>query len=266
MKRKMKFKKDSFNWKSLFVESKVSKPIYYVVSGSDLYGWSSKDSDIDLRGAHCEELTSIIGLSGYHEVREKSLNDLDFVSFDVKKEANLIMANNSNVLEHIAATPVYKSKAYPKLKELAEKSLSKLVAKPYYGMAIYNLQKYLRSFNESYREAPVKKYLYVLRAYMAGVYALERGRIEPNINKLNGMRMFRLPIVDELVKLKKAGNEKDFINGNPEAEEAINFLAKRFKEAEETSILPPTPNTYTELNEYLIKIRLGEKLERPQNT
>jgi len=60
--------------------------------------------------------------------------------------------------------------------------------------------------------------------------------------------------------LKKTGKEKDFINGNPEAEEAINFLAKRFKEAEETSILPPTPNTYTELNEYLIKIRLGENI------
>ena len=162
---------------------KISKPIYYVLSGSHLYGFNSPDSDIDIRGAHCEELYEIIGIHRQKEVRERTDGDLDFVSFDLRKELQLILSNNSNVLEHLAAPTVYKSKYHPQLQSLAERSLSKLVAKPYWGMAQYNTHKYLRTSNESYRESPLKKYLYVIRSYMAGIHALKKHRIEPNLKE-----------------------------------------------------------------------------------
>jgi len=244
-------------WVKWFDEAKVTQPIFYTLSGSHLYGFNSKDSDYDIRGCHIESLPKVIGVSGYHEVREKTIDkDIDFVSFDIAKEIKLILANNSNVLEHWSGKAIYKSEPYKELKPLVEKSISKLVAKPYWGMAQHNLHKYLRTYNESYREAPVKKYLYVLRAYMAGIYVLDTGIIEPNIVKLNKMRKFQIDVVDELVKLKQQGKEKDFINGHPDAEETINKLQKMFKESEEASTLPATPNTYSELNKFLIKWRL----------
>ncbi len=249
------------NWKEVFAEARVSRPIYYTLSGSHLYGFNSKNSDIDIRGCHAEEIRAFAGLAGYHEVRELSRKELDFSSFDIKKEISLIMANNSNVLEHLSdsAVPVYKSKHYTALKKLAHSSISKLVAKPYWGMAQFNLHKYLRRFNEAYREAPTKKYLYVLRAYMAGIYVLEKGRIEPNIAKLNRMALFQLPIVDELVEIKRKGLEKDSLPVRKvnAAEEAVTFLAKRFAQAESETRLPNAPTTYEEANNLLLEIRLG---------
>ena len=255
----MNFNKISskINFKELFVDAKVVRPVYCAISGSHLYGFNSKDSDIDIRGCHCEELNNVIGLNREHEVRQFTDKVIDFESFDLKKELGLIMANNSNVLEHLASPPLYKSKHYEELKSIGEKSLSKLVAKPYFGMAQHNLFKYLRTFNESYREAPVKKYLYVLRALMAGIYALERKRIEPNLKILNKTRMFQISVVDELIERKQQGKEKDFVAGNPEAEKAINDLQKQFKTAEENSTLPPSPLTYQIANDFLIKLRMS---------
>ena len=254
----MKFNKikSTVDWKELLFKAKVSKPIYYTVSGSHLYGFNSTDSDVDIRGAHCEELPNLIGLNHEPDFREFTEGEMDFVSFDVRKEMLLILANNSNVLEHLAAPAIYKSKHYLELKQLAEDSLSKLVAKPYRGMAQHNLQNYLRTFNESFREAPVKKYLYVMRALMAGICALERKRIEPNIKRLNKLRTFQIPVVDELVELKQRGKEKDFMAGNAEADKAIDVLFKHFAHAEENSSLPPAPMTYQRANDLLVKWRM----------
>jgi hypothetical protein len=243
------------NWKELFEKTKVRQPIYYALSGSHLYGFNSPDSDIDIRGCHIEPLYEVIGLHREKEVREQTIGEIDFVSFDIRKEMTLMLANNSNVLEHLAADTVYKSKHHARLKALAEKSISKLVAKPYYGMAQFNTHKYLHTFNESYREAPVKKYLYVLRAYMAGIYALGSGRIEPNIKKLNAMRRFQIPIVDELVRLKVEGEEKTEMMENKEADEALTFLQKWFHEAEDSSSLPNSPQTFEEANDFLLELR-----------
>lgn len=244
------------DWKKLFAETKVVKPIYYTLSGSHLYGFNSPDSDIDIRGCHCEELYNVIGLHREIDVREKTIGEIDFVSFDLRKELSLVLANNSNVLEHLATEPVYRGKPYAELRSLAEKSLSKMVAKPYWGLAESNLHKYLRTYNESYREAPVKKYLYVIRSLMAGVAALERHRIEPNLRKLNKMRMFQISVVDELIELKTNGKEKMYVSGCKEADEAIVKLQKMFKESEESTTLPPTPNTFEAINKFLIDTRM----------
>jgi len=251
--------KSKIDWKGLFQKMHVTKPIYVALSGSHLYGFNSPDSDIDLRGCHCEPLYEVLGLHGNKDTREGTDGEIDFVSFDIRKELGLVMANNSNVLEHLAATPVYKSNYfYEELKDVAEKSLSKLVAKPYMGMAVANQNKYLRTFNEAYREATAKKYLYVIRGYMAGIYALENKRIQPNLKKLNEMRRFKIPIVDELIELKM--KKAEFVDVTQEirmeADKAIDYLAKEFAHAEANTTLPSSPQNYDKANELLIKIRM----------
>jgi hypothetical protein len=248
----------SIDWKNLIFEAGVHKPVYYTLSGSHLYGFNSPDSDIDIRGCHCEELYSVLGLSKPSEVRMLVKGEMDFNSFDLKKELCLVLDNNSNVLEHLAATPLYSSNRFKELKEIAEKALSKRVAKPYWGMAESNLVKYLRTFNSSFREHPAKKYLYVIRGYMAGIYALQSGRIQPNLKTLNKMRMFKLSVVDELIEAKLHGNEKMMVTGCDEADRAIVQLQKMFKIAEESSTLPNEPNekVVKEANDFLIKCRM----------
>lgn len=245
------------DWKALFNEAKVTRPIYVTLSGSDLYGFNSPDSDIDFRGCHCEELASVIGLKAPNEVRIYAKGDIDYVSTDLKKELGLILANNSNYIEHVLSQPVYKTKPYAQLRAIAQKSISALIGKPYYGMAEHNLHLYIRTFNPEYREHSVKKSLYVLRGYMAGIHVLETGKLEPNLKKLNKMRRFRIPLVDELVEMKIVGTEHMSTSTHQLTDDLINRLQKEFKSVEANTILPPKPDesVYQEANSFLLDTR-----------
>jgi uncharacterized protein len=249
--------RNTTDWKALFNEANIARPIYYTLSGSHLYGFNSPDSDIDIRGCHCEELSETIGLHTPKTERSMTKGDLDIVSFDLKKELGLMLSNNSNVMENILAEPIYKKPQYDYLRELAQKSISAIIAKPFWGMAEHNLHLYIRTFNPAYREKSVKKSLYVLRAYMAGIYVLERGRIESNLKKLNKMRRFRIPIVDELIEAKIKGTEHMTTSTHQLTDEVISRLQKDFKYAEANTVLPQRPDEkiYQEANKFLLDMR-----------
>ena len=59
-----------------------------------------------------------------------------------------------------------------------------------------------------------KKFLYVFRGILAGMYALENKKIEPNLVTLldnNYKDSYFYEDIMKLVELKRAGNEKDFL-------------------------------------------------------
>jgi len=60
--------------------------IFYTLSGAHLYGFPSSDSDYDIRGCHIQDMREICGLSVPKDVIERMAGDIDFVSFDIKKE------------------------------------------------------------------------------------------------------------------------------------------------------------------------------------
>ena len=86
--------------------------IFYTLSGAHLYGFPSSDSDFDIRGCHIQDKREICGLNVPKDVIERMTGDIDFVSFDIKKELGLILQNNSNVLEHVFAPPWYPGHCY----------------------------------------------------------------------------------------------------------------------------------------------------------
>ena len=69
--------------------------LFATISGAHLYGFPSRDSDSDLRGAHVLPLEKIIGL----EIRGEALEDsrviegleMDIVSHDVRKFFGLLL-------------------------------------------------------------------------------------------------------------------------------------------------------------------------------
>jgi len=257
------------------------KPIFYTLSGAHLYGFPSKDSDYDIRGCHILSLKDICRLKEERDVIEKMDGDFDFVSFDIKKELFLLLKNNSNVLEHIFAKPLTEGPEFKELRRIAEKSLSKKIYEPYHGLAVHNYEKYIlrnsgegktyemhnpgkthlnpditfRTPGNGKANSTVKKYLYVLRSQMAGIYALEMGRIEPDINILN--THFRFPVVDDLIAIKRSGSEKELLHSAEEAESLISKLWKELDIALENSPLPKrTPEeAYEMADEFLLKCR-----------
>ena len=233
------------------------KILWAIESGSRAWGFASKDSDYDIRCTHIIPTTKLFHLKKPKEVIEHSMKidgvEIDLVSFEIEKTINLILNNNSNVLEQITGENLNQTIEHKELVKLAKNAISKKVYNPYKGMALQNYKKFIESKNAAYECKAVKKYLYILRSYMAGINALRTGDIEPNINNLN--KKFKLPIVNKLVELKKK-EERKVIALDVEAEKAIAKLRAELELALQESKLPETPKNIEELDKYLFKVRL----------
>jgi predicted nucleotidyltransferase len=229
--------------------------IFYTLSGAHLYGFPSSDSDYDIRGCHILDKREICGLNMPKDVIERMTGDIDFVSFDIKKELGLILQNNSNVLEHVFAPPLVSGPLLPALKKIVGRSLSRAVFNPYHGLALHNWKNSTGSKIPVSGGGSVKRYLYILRSLMAGIFVLDKGRIEPNIQVLN--RHFRYPLVDEFVSIKMNGCEQIMVQSDKEADILITQLFHDLDVARENSPLPENPpeEVYVLANEFLLECR-----------
>ena len=235
-----------------YIKGRVKNPIFYSLSGAHLYGFASKDSDFDIRGCHILPTKDFLGLHKPRLVVEEMDGDNDFVSQEIEKFIGLMIKPNGNVLEQINSPIVLKtSKEHRELKKLAKGCLCRRLYFHYNGMAMQNYRKFLEKGKNT-----VKKYLYVLRSLMTGIYLLETGKLEPNITITN--KYFKYPVVKELIKLKteeKSVMPKTAAVHN-QAQKLIADLFYRLKESREKSKLPEEPKNKKELNDFLIEMRM----------
>jgi hypothetical protein len=226
------------------------------ISGSHLYGWDSKDSDIDIRGCFVLNKEEFLGLKKPIEVIEIKTNDnKDIVLFEVKKLINLALQGNCNILEEINSPQFYKKADFVKLRQLINNSFGKRgIYNSYRGMAEFNYKRFILSGRNT-----IKKYLYVFRGLMAGIYCLQTGLIKPNIEELN--KYFKIKEVDKLLKIKKAGLEneplKDLENGV--LDQKIRILFDKIDEAYIKCKIPeyPKEEEIKEIEKWLINLRIG---------
>lgn len=225
--------------------------IYLTISGSDLYGFPSKDSDVDYRGTY---LTGTEGLLGLNKKRDVIEMKPDIVLFELSKELHLALKGNCNVLEHINAEPVYRTAEFLEMKQMVNNAFPKRgVYNSYRGMAMFNYKKFIMKGRKTH-----KKYLYILRGIMAGIYVLQTGQIESNIEILN--KYFKIPEVKALIKAKKEGFENDEITNLIEdgsLDSMIPPLFERMDKAYTKSKIPDRvdPDLWDEVNRWLINLR-----------
>lgn len=225
--------------------------IYLTISGSDLYGFPSKDSDVDYRGTY---LTGTEGLLGLNKKRDVIEMKPDIVLFEMLKELHLALKGNCNVLEHINAEPVYRTAEFLEMKQMINNAFPKRgIYNSYRGMAMFNYKKFIMKGRKTH-----KKYLYVMRGLMAGIYVLQTGRIESNIETLN--KYFKMPEVKALIKAKREGFEKDEIIDSIEdgsLDAMIPPLFERMDKAYTKSKIPDRvdPDLWDEVNSWLIALR-----------
>lgn len=228
--------------------------LYLTISGSDLYGFPSANSDVDYRGAYVTGITNLIGIKGVRDVIEMKP---DIVLFEIKKEIGLALGGNCTVLEHLNAPAIYKTPESMELKRLINNSISKNgLYNSYKGMSMFNYKKFILQGKKSY-----KKYLYVFRGLMAGIYVLETGRIQPDINELN--QHFKIKLVGDLIKHKIARSEEsevEDLKDSGELDMLITDLLQKLDRAYEHSKIPEKPDKEDEdiLNEFLVNLRLEE--------
>ena len=237
------------------VHSRGGNLLNVYISGSHLYGWESKDSDVDIRGCFILKKEKFLGLDKPKEVIEiKTEDNKDIVLFEIKKLIKLALHENCNILEELNAPQFYKSADFVKLKQLINNAFGKKgIYNSYRGLAKQNYKKFILQGRNT-----VKKYLYVFRGLMAGIYCLQTGLIKPNIEELN--KHFKIKEVTKLLEIKRKGLENEPLKDLEEGtlDKIIKNLFDKIDEAYIKCKMPekPTNEEIEEVNKFLIKLRL----------
>jgi predicted nucleotidyltransferase len=236
------------------LEALPYRPLFATVSGAHLYGFASPDSDVDLRGAYVLPVASMIGLSKPDETVTRTFDhagrEIDLVAHDVKKFLALMLNKNGYVLEQLYSPLVVQGgPAFEELRALGQGCITRLVYHHYKGFSRNQIERY-----ESESPRQVKTLLYVYRVLMTGICLLETGRIEANLPRLN--ETFRLPFIPDLIAQKT--REKAVLGEADWAghETFIAGLQARLETAFQESSLPESPLNHTELNDFLVRVRL----------
>ena len=230
--------------------------LFATISGAHLYGFASTDSDYDLRGIHILPIEDIVGLYPLQETIEVSKItqglELDLVTHDIKKFFNLMLTRNGYVLEQLySPLIVHTTSEHKELRAIALNCITHHHHHHYLGFA--NTQ--WRLFT---KESPprIKPLLYIYRVLLTGIYLMQTGKIEANLNHLN--QEFNLPYLPELIEQKVSGTEKAKIT-----EVDLDFhqqeytrLREKLIAAAANSKLPATATAKPALNDLLVRLRL----------
>ncbi len=182
-------------------------------SGSRAWGFASTDSDWDVRFIYARRPEWYLSVRPGRDVIELPLvDDMDYGGWDIRKALWLLRKSNPALLEWLVSPIIYRENpaALAPLKALIGQSYRRRAsAQHYLSMAAHNNTQLVSAEGRVRR----KKYLYILRSLLAGVWAAEREG-QPPMNFEQLLDSFKLPcdVLDEtelLLLQKRGGSEKD---------------------------------------------------------
>lgn len=184
--------------------------LFAVEAGSRAWGFSSEDSDYDVRFVYMHPVDWYLSIHEKRDVIEYPINDvLDIHGWDIRKALRLFAKSNPALLEWIRSPIFYaKSSNLPERLQQLSKNDFDLKATIYH---------YLHMASKNYREClqgertKLKKYLNVLRPLLACKWLEEKGTLPPVefecfITELSLEERILAEIKELLIK-KKAGIE-----------------------------------------------------------
>lgn len=183
------------------------------VSGAHLYGFPSRDSDIDLRGVYALPTEEVIGLEQGPDritrvARDEEDDPIDMVTYDIRKIVTFLLQKNGNALEMLFSPLVAASADtwHTELKVLASQTITRFHEKQYRGFAM-GTWKALQKKSEREKKG-VKHLLYLYRVLLTGIFLMRTGVIESHLPTLLEL----IPVggggVEELLDRKKSGEEQ----------------------------------------------------------
>ncbi|AVT32807.1 nucleotidyltransferase [Plantactinospora sp. BC1] len=234
--------------------------LFATVSGAHLYGFPSRDSDVDLRGVHLLPAAEVVGLRHGPATVDRSWTrdgvEIDLVTHDAVKFGHLLLRRNGYVLEQLLSPlVVLTGEAHAELVALAPACLTRHHAHHYRGFA----QTQRRLFD---RTGELKPLLYTFRTLLTGIHLMRTGRLEAHLPTLRAELPEAPGYLGTLVAAKAAG-EHDLLAGVPEAPGAdrldadLTALHAALDEAQLASRLPERPAAEPALHDLLVRIRLA---------
>ncbi len=242
------------------------KILFAVENGSRAWKMHSKDSDYDVRFVFARKLEEYVQIKQPKDVIEAGFDSkgkpckkegalIDMCGFDIFKYLKLLSSSNPTTIEWLMSDIVYHGKQNKAFKRFAKKHFSKKALYMHYkSMCKNNYLKYLKSGNM----VTYKKYLYAYRGLVNAKWIEHKGTIPPMVfseavNRMKGILPERiLNKLNNIIKLKAEGMEKDIIENIVEMDRHIeNFLKER--DEVESGEKPPLEKLNKQLRKILIK-------------
>ncbi|GAA3778035.1 nucleotidyltransferase domain-containing protein [Streptomyces coacervatus] len=227
--------------------------LFATVSGAHLYGFPSRDSDVDLRGVHLLPAEDLVGLREPEETRSRMWDrdgvEMDLVTHDLRKFVRLMLRRNGYVLEQLLSPlVVHTSDAHRELAALAPGVLTSHHAHHYRGFATTQW----RLFEKT---GELKPLLYTFRVLLTGVHLMRSGEVQAHLPTLLG----ELDAPAYLPELIAAKAERE--HGGADVDHArvaadIERLHGVLDEAQAASVLPDAPAVYDALHDFVVRVRL----------
>lgn len=231
--------------------------LFATVSGADLYGFPSPDSDWDLRGVHILPPEELLGMvTGPETLQEESLEEgfeLDLVTHDLGKFVRLLLRPNGYVLEQVASPlVVHAHPALEEFRELARGCVTRHHAHHYLGFA-----RSQRRLLEKQEPPTVKAMLYAYRVLRTGIHLMRTGEVQADLRVLQAEEA--LPGVAELMERKHREAERCALSPGELGGHlrALDRLEGDLRAAQEASELPEEPGSRAGLHDFLLRLRLS---------
>ncbi|MFG0291551.1 MAG: DNA polymerase beta superfamily protein [Phycisphaerales bacterium JB050] len=231
--------------------------LFLTMSGGHLYGFASEDSDYDLRGCHIAAAEACLRLRpprDTYDILDRDCRiEMDIVTHDAAKYFRMLLGKNGYVLEQIFSPLIVEAtEDFDELKSIASRCITKHHRHHFRSFASKQWDKVSNAAHGT-----VKGLLYTYRPLLAGIHLMRTGEVESNLRVLN--EHFELPWIDDLIQAKVEGSERallsdadlDFHN------QQFNRLSMILDKASEESTLPDEPSASAELDDFLIRMRLG---------
>lgn len=204
--------------------------VYACESGSRAWGFPSEDSDYDVRFIYLNpsDWYLSVNLENQPDVFELPITDsLDINGWDLRKALKLLYKSNPPLLEWLNSPILYFEipEIAARLRELIPEFYSPIACSHHYlHMAQGNYRDYAKG-----DQVWLKKYFYILRPLLAIRWITEEESAVPVefktlVNRLVHDEALKKGI-NELLRLKKAGNELD---RGPKIPELSDFIESEF--------------------------------------
>ena len=227
--------------------------LFATVSGAHLYGFPSRDSDVDLRGVHLLPTAELVGLREPDETRSRMwLRDgveMDLVTHDLRKFVRLMLRRNGYVLEQLLSPlVVHTTDAHQELAAFAPGVLTTHHAHHYRGFATTQWRLFERT-------GELKPLLYTFRVLLTGIHLMRSGEVQAHLPTLVG-EVEAPPYITELIeaKVEREHGAADVDHARVWAD--VERLHGDLDEAQGASALPDAPSTYDALHEFVVRVRL----------
>ncbi|OLT25937.1 nucleotidyltransferase [Actinomadura sp. CNU-125] len=229
---------------------------FLTVSGSHIYGFESRDSDIDLRGVHLLPLDQVIGLfTGRHQctaVWEHGGVEADIVTYDLGKFCDMLLKPNGHAVEQLGSSIVVESSPlHAELRDLMPGLLTSRHAGHYLGFA----RGQWRMFEN---RDELKPLLYVFRTLLTGVHLMRTGEL---VTDLTALLDDAPPYVPDLIAAKREAEHSGVPSGAPDRptlQADVAALTALLEDERDRSALPERPSAGRALHDLVVRTRLGD--------